>query len=251
MSIEVMKMAVGQFEYILERINRNIIPHDGDEFHETLTALRQAIKDEEESFRPDYDTNAVLLERIREIEAQLERQQAEKQDADQWYEKALWGEKQETLTGLAETSREIEQEPVAVMELGKGGWDIVESVDVDWLATLPVGTKLYNIPMSTKQENIDTKTAHVDPVDIEPVTNLIEKSKHNFQRNFGTNGYANWIYADLENLIRTNSFYATPPKREWQSLTDNEIIWIENSTPSRSYNDHARAIEAKLKELNT
>ena len=47
MSVEAMKAAVGQFEYILERINRDIIPHDGDEFHETLTGLRQAIKQAE------------------------------------------------------------------------------------------------------------------------------------------------------------------------------------------------------------
>lgn len=41
--IDAMKAAVRQFEYILECINRDRIPHDGDEFYETLTALRQAI----------------------------------------------------------------------------------------------------------------------------------------------------------------------------------------------------------------
>ena len=36
-----------------------------------------------------------------------------------------------------------------------------------------------------------------------------------------------------------------------KKLTVNEIIFIENITNSRSYIDHARAIEAKLKENNT
>ena len=37
-------------------------------------------------------------------------------------------------------------EPVAVMELHEGGWDLVEDIDTDWLETLPFGTKLYTTP---------------------------------------------------------------------------------------------------------
>jgi hypothetical protein len=44
--------------------------------------------------------------------------------------------------------------------------------------------------------------------------------------------------------------YIAPPRREWQGLTEEQILWIENNTRSRSYLVHARAIEAKLKEKN-
>jgi hypothetical protein len=52
---------------------------------------------------------------------------------------------------LAESRREVArlkavQEPVAVMELYASGWDLIESVDLDWLQTLPFGTKLYTTP---------------------------------------------------------------------------------------------------------
>ena len=40
------------------------------------------------------------------------------------------------------------------------------------------------------------------------------------------------------------------PVREWQGLTEEQILWIENNTRSRSYLVHARAIEAALKEKN-
>ena len=112
-----------------------------------IEAMKQAREALRCAFQNDVSDCAAAI-----IELDIAIEQAEKQDADQWYEKALWGEKQEALIGLAETSREIEQAekqaPVAVMELGKGGWDIVESVDVDWLVTLPFGTKLYAAPPS-------------------------------------------------------------------------------------------------------
>jgi hypothetical protein len=52
---------------------------------------------------------------------------------------------------LSESQREVAalkavQEPVAVMELYASGWDLIESVDLDWLQTLPFGTKLYTTP---------------------------------------------------------------------------------------------------------
>jgi len=40
------------------------------------------------------------------------------------------------------------------------------------------------------------------------------------------------------------------PKREWQSLTDEEVNKIMWPSPATAY-DLARAIEAKLKEKNT
>ena len=236
MSVEAMKQALEALE---SAANNECNFHD---YKNAAITLRQAIKDEEEAFRPDYDTNAVLLERIRELEAQLERQQAEKQDADQWYEKALWGEKQEALTGLAETSREIEQEPVAWV--ANTEQELTPEFAFSWVKASMHDTPLYTATLSIKPENIDTKSAHVDSVDIEPVAWMHVQGDYQEPNSYEL---------DDEFLMRgweQYPLYAAPPKREWQSLTDNEIIWIENSTPSRSYNDHARAIEAKLKELN-
>ncbi len=47
--------------------------------------------------------------------------------------------------------------------------------------------------------------------------------------------------------------YTTPPKREWQGLTDEEISKIYASTDWNDNEDwdYERAIEAKLKEKNT
>ena len=51
---------------------------------ESLTALRQAIEEAEKQFNPDWDQQAVLVERIRELEAQLYGQ-AEKQEPVAWW----------------------------------------------------------------------------------------------------------------------------------------------------------------------
>ena len=79
----------------------------------------------------------------------------------------------------------------------------------------------------------------------EPVATLLLQSKQNFERNFGSNRYADWIYADLVELVNT-----TPPQRTWVGLTDEDIeaaYWQTNPSLER----FARAIEAKLKEKNT
>ena len=96
------------------------------------------------------------------------------------------------------------------------------------------GDKLYVKPMSIKPENIDTKTAHVDGVDIKPVA-WLESS--------------DWgeLFVSKE---RNGSFpvYTAPPKREWQSLTNDEINGLDYSGTRINF---VRAIEAKLKEKNT
>jgi hypothetical protein len=58
---------------------------------------------------------------------------------------------------LAKSRREVAalkavQEPVAVMELYASGWDLIESVDLDWLQTLPFGTKLYATPPAAQRQ---------------------------------------------------------------------------------------------------
>jgi hypothetical protein len=52
MSIEAMKQALEELEYVLDCINQEKIPFDGDDFHETLRNLRQAIEQAEKQ-EPD------------------------------------------------------------------------------------------------------------------------------------------------------------------------------------------------------
>jgi hypothetical protein len=56
-------------------------------------------------------------------------------------------------------------------------------------------------------------------------------------------------------MMDQTSHDTTPPQREWQGLTDEEIenlfIWQEWSEDFAEYEPVARAIEAKLKEKNT
>lgn len=60
-----------------------------------------------------------------------------------------------------------------------------------------------------------------------------------------------------ENFIKGEPLYTAPPQREWQGLTDDEIIDTANNAPFEtmvSAEDYiyviSRAIEAKLKEKN-
>jgi hypothetical protein len=54
----------------------------------------------------------------------------------------------------------------------------------------------------------------------EPVATLLLQSKQNFERNFGSNRYADWIYADLVELVNT-----TPPQRK--PLMDEPVAWVD------------------------
>ena len=50
------------------------------------------------------------------------------------------------------------------------------------------------------------------------------------------------------NADKWQPLYTTPPQREWQGLTDEEVaqIWLE----ALNFKEYYRAIEAKLKEKN-
>ena len=66
-------------------------------------------------------------------------------------------------------------------------------------------------------------------------------------------GCGSWIHCDTCN---TTGKATTPPKREWQGLTDEEVMQtfegIVKYAPSEMrLKDFARAIEAQLKEKNT
>jgi len=209
--------------------------------------------------------------------------EAEKQDADEWYEKALWGEKQAALDGLAETSREIEQEPVAHAVIAGVlfdfmGWltsrqnrlvlsscdDASPAVEVidefakmrglslddakvkDWQClTAPPKRE---IDMSTKPEKIDTSAERVHEIDKsiqEPAGYLCENAV----------GHKYFRWKKPMSAYKPIALYTVPPKREWQDLTHEEVMDAYCETPPFSTYQEAffagiRFIEAKLKEKN-
>jgi hypothetical protein len=58
------------------------------------------------------------------------------------------------------------------------------------------------------------------------------------------------------NADKWQPLYAEPPQREWVGLTDEQVIKLAQEWPAdetndwASYLDFARAVEAKLKQLN-
>ena len=94
------------------------------------------------------------------------------------------------------------------------------------------------------------KQALAAPVQ-EPVATLLQQSKENFERNFGSNGYADWIYKDLADLLDT----PLAAQRQWVGLTQTEVDECYESVMFNPDIEPTRvlvyqAIEAKLKERN-
>jgi hypothetical protein len=143
--------------------------------------------------------------------------------------------KEDTLEGLAETSRDIEQEPVAWMHMKTN--QVFTNQPPPSLESQC--QPLFTAPMSTKQENIDTKTEHVDGVDIEPVA---------------------WMQADQAELYvkewkdevqgYTIPLYLAPPKRGWVSLDATDCRRIRNETERDEREDVIELTEKILKEKN-
>jgi hypothetical protein len=48
MSKEAMKLALNELRYVLDCINEDKIPFDGDDFHETIKALEEALAKQEQ-----------------------------------------------------------------------------------------------------------------------------------------------------------------------------------------------------------
>ena len=283
MSIEVMKKAVGQFEYILERINRNIIPHDGDEFHETLTALRQAIKE-------------AALEGLSQTSREIEDipckdhpdaphgfMRDESHSSGRYVcECEAWepDDMAHRAGGLS-----VEQEPVlcechrCIVENDRRVDGILLSM-TKMILCPECGFKrcpkasdhrlactgsneagqagsIYPAPMSTKPENIDTKSAYVDGVDID----LLRQSEQEGWR------WARECEAEVKRLNKEHldaidrAYFAGKQagiaeaiKREWVELTDKEIEEIDDEVMKKPRNycvKFAHAISAALKERNT
>jgi hypothetical protein len=57
---------------------------------------------------------------------------------------------------------------------------------------------------------------------------------------------------DMERVALLQKIKSNPPRREWQSLTDDEIdhLWLLYPSSVKEMDAYARAIEAKLKDKN-
>jgi hypothetical protein len=240
--------------------------------HEENTALRQAIAEAEKE---------ATLQEITDIGQEIE--QAPEpwmgvsdnpycDDVDcndpnsramRWHNKLLELRKQVALDGLAETSREIEQEPHPC----DNGCQFAK--DVGMPEQTCGGDCQYNKAMSIKPEKIDTKTGCVDSVDIEPVA---------YKYTDKTNPLV-FYFTDRKDVtpnpdvIETALYTALPKpqneldaidrayfagkeagvaeavKREWVGLTDEDIDDVTGEV-GFGYIDVARAIEQRLKEKN-
>ena len=108
-------------------------------------------------------------------------------------------------------------------------------------------TDLDNIPACERwakmlKENITAlNQAIAEAEQQEPVAWITKNGK----------GWLRWHSPeDSEKNKDSIPLYTTPPKREWQGLTDEEIdTW--NIVGHESLREFVRAIEAKLKEKNT
>jgi len=62
---------------------------------------------------------------------------------------------------------------------------------------------------------------------------------------------AEYLFSHMQTPIHDIPLYTAPPKREWVSLTDEDIgEAFEQMSEYEMYNEFAYAIEAKLKEKN-
>jgi len=60
LQVETMKQALDELEYVLECINQDRVPFDGDDYHETMRLLRQAIEQAEKQKPVAWDGECVL-----------------------------------------------------------------------------------------------------------------------------------------------------------------------------------------------
>jgi hypothetical protein len=94
---------------------------------------------------------------------------------------------------------------------------------------------------------METLRAQLAQPDPEPVA-WMSSSRHIYHSKDG---------AKFDGVNKVVPVYVHPPRREWQRLTDEEVLHIKWSSAEDSKNTgrfeyfFARAIEAKLKEKNT
>jgi len=199
--------------YLLDAWERGA---DANDYFSQIAALRQAIEQAEKES---------ALQEIADIGQEIE-QEPESwmgvsdnpycNDVDcndpngramRWHNKLLELRKQVALDGLAETSREIEQEPHPC----DNGCQFAK--DVGMPEQTCGGDCQYNKAMSTKPENIDTKSGCVDGVNSEPVA--YRKEAHGM-----------WFYIENKPSPPNDDYeplYTAPPKPQ------NELDAIERA----------------------
>ena len=135
--------------------------------------------------------------------------------------------------------KELEQKPVAVMELYTDGWDLVKGIDTDWLETLPFGTRLFSHPPVT--------TAQPEQ---EPASGLTPKGY--FIKGWDARGVLEGLKGSVVTDAAMRQYMTeipdtTQPQRK--PLTDEQIDEAiqQHVDPVATYkklHDFARAIEA-------
>jgi PIN domain nuclease of toxin-antitoxin system len=144
-------------------------------------------------------------------------------------------------------------EPVAVMELHKSGWDLVEDIDTDWLETLPFGTKLYTRPQPKQEQRSVRAIADSEQLG-EPVAYMYPDDLERMQTSESFCTVFSVKVGSPDKGLSTVELYTTPQQRTWVGLTEEELrqIWYDDApVEGGTYVDKLRQVEAKLKEKNT
>ena len=176
------------------------------------------------------DNNAWAAPRGSELEAayialRQAIEQAEKQDADEWYEKALWGAKQEPV---------VYQCPRCAT-----------SIEVD------LSAKPLKREQAEKQPHTDHPARHWDRTCPACVAEAEKEEPVAYVNNDG------FIVETSLALKEGTKLYTAPPRKEWVGLTDEEVLLTNGNeeysiiaAPDAELIEFARTIEAKLKEKN-
>jgi len=249
--IDAMKAALKELEDVLECINQDKIPFDGDDFHETLRTLRQAIAEAEKE---------AALQEIADIGQEIEQEPVAWMIDfidDRFEVKDFVVSSPEHIGAgynvrplyTAPPKREIEQEPESWMGVSDNPYcDDVDCNDPNGRA-MRWHNKLLEL---RKQVALDGLAETSREIEQEPVAWWNGQGY-----NFGADD-EDFIYpATRQNHIKAGSpadywsipLYTAPPKREWVDLDDNDIQDTEHFCGDVF--EFARAIGAKLRERNT
>ena len=285
--IDAMRAALKELEDVLECINQDKIPFDGDDFHETLRNLRQAIAEaEKQELVPEQWMGITDNPYCNDIDCNDPNGRAMR-----WHNKLLDLRKQVTLQEISDIGREIEKstnstktvaesnfsyglkEPVAWMfeEYGES------SGGMRWFKCL--GTEkpqhpesiyrniipLYTAPPKREQDNPKLQLDAIERAYFHGKQQGIAESK--IKRNWhgkepvayvqdGDLHWHDYVLTTYAAEMHGHDLFTEPPKREWVGLTDNEIKkvfeadWNRPNCPEWVV-EFSKKIEAKLKEKNT
>jgi hypothetical protein len=216
--IDAMRAALKELEDVLECINQDKIPFDGDDFHETLRNLRQAIEQAEKES---------TLQEISDIG----------QEAHTDHPMRHWDRTCPACVAEAE-----KQEPYAdkANQLNNDRIQIdpvTGDVSIGTPPKRPVKSFSGGVPWYATEEPISATT---DKAEISATADNkeIERLKVEVKR--------------LQDLAeyRLKLLMQMPENKPWVNLTDEEIDYLEDAIDPAMYRVFARRIEAKLKEKN-